>query len=266
MKVIITSRHFEVSDELKKYAEKKLIKLEKYFHKLIDIRATMYMEKHNHIIDVVINADGARFHGNESSNDMYSSVDMVVKSMENQVSKHKEKHSGHKAVSPGKVVTFDTGGDDRIEVKLNYTGNKPKNDIEAYLEMKMDKSEFILFKKLTTDKKGDPKAESYAMIYTQEDQIRMTEIPAEMIKKNKYDSKKFLEFEVIVKDDSASNPKIKFKKSRTGTIENLTMSKAVEVILSSGIDFIPYFNSETSNFNIIYKTGDTIEVIIPPEK
>ena len=36
MKITITGRHFDISDDLSQYAEKKLSKLEKYFHKLID--------------------------------------------------------------------------------------------------------------------------------------------------------------------------------------------------------------------------------------
>ncbi len=99
MKISITGRHFEVTEDLSQFAEKKLARIEKYFHKLIDITVIMYMEKHLHVAEAVINGDGMKFHSIEKANDMYASLDQLVKSLEHQVVKHKEKHSGHKAVS-----------------------------------------------------------------------------------------------------------------------------------------------------------------------
>lgn len=108
MKIDITGRHLDISEKLKQYVEKKLKKLEKYFHRLIDIHVTLYIEKHNHIIEATINGDGTRFHGKEKAKDMYSSVDRLVKSMEKQIVKYKEKHYEHKAVSHRDVGIFET--------------------------------------------------------------------------------------------------------------------------------------------------------------
>ena len=47
MKINITGRHFDVSEDLSKYAEKKLVKLEKFFHKSASIELILYLEKHH---------------------------------------------------------------------------------------------------------------------------------------------------------------------------------------------------------------------------
>ncbi len=261
MNIIITGRHFEVSDHLSKYAEKKLAKLEKFFHKLIDIEVIMYMEKHNHIIEVVINGDGMKFFGTEKASDMYSSVDLLMKSMEKQVVKHKEKHSGHKALSLKNNIESNLPGN-QTQVVYNQATNKPKDEIEAFLEMKLDNKDFILFNKSVKD---NNKNNLYAVIFKSDSGFKMAEIPEKMIKEKRFDAEKLMEFDLIVRNESLTKPKIKLKKCKNKIIKSAAMNSAIKEITASNQNYMPFFNNETNSFNIIYKNGDTVEVMVPPE-
>ncbi len=257
MKIAITGRHFEVSEDLSKYAEKKLAKLEKFFHKLIDIEVIMYLEKHNHVIEAVINGDGMKFFGTEKASDMYSSVDLLMKSLEKQVVKHKEKHSGHK-VQPLKSNIENIEQGKQTNIVYNQTTNKPKDEIEAFLEMKMENRNFILFNKYIKD---EIKNNLYAVIYKSDNGFKMAEMPAKL----GFDPGKLLEFDLIVQNDSMTKPKIKLKKCKKKSIKCTEMNGAIKEILDSDHEYLPFFNSETNSFNILYKNGNALEVMIPSE-
>ena len=264
MKINITGRHFDISEDLSQYAEKKLTKLEKYFHKLIDINLIMYMEKHLHKIEAVINGDGMKFYATEEANDMYSSVDMLVKSLEKQVVKNKEKHSDHKVVPVLKTIQPESGSENRTEVLFKHVGNKPKDEVEAFLEMKLDEKDFILFKKHDNNSKDNNKFENYAVIYKFGTGFKMAEIPQDIQKENDLIAEKLAEFDLIIHDDSLTNPKIKLIECNEKSIKNMQINNAVEKMLSSSDNFLPFLNIDTKYLNIIYKNGETIEVMVPP--
>ncbi|MBN2039125.1 MAG: ribosome-associated translation inhibitor RaiA [Spirochaetes bacterium] len=253
MKINITGRHFDISNDLSEYAEKKLSKLEKYFHKLIDINVIMYMEKHLHVIEATINADSTKFYATEQANDMYSSIDMLVKSLEKQVVKNKEKHTGHKVTPVLKAAQPESASENRTEVLFKQIGNKPKDELEAFLEMKVDNMDFILFKKHDNSENND-KFENYAVIYKSGNGFKMAEIPQDILKEN----------DLIVHDDSITNPKIKIVECNEKSIKNLQIDSAVEEILSSSGNFLPFLNNDTNNLNIIYRNGETLEIMVPP--
>ena len=103
MNIEITGRHMEISTSLREYTEKKLKKIEKYFHQLADIHIIMYIEKVDHVVEAVINGNGGKFYAVEKANDMYSSVDKLIHNLEKQLVRYKEKHFDHKAVSVDKI-------------------------------------------------------------------------------------------------------------------------------------------------------------------
>ena len=53
------------------------------------------MEKHRHIAEVNLHANGLRVNSQETSSDMYASVDAVLQKLERQVSKYKDRINRH---------------------------------------------------------------------------------------------------------------------------------------------------------------------------
>lgn len=101
MNVSISGRHMEVTDALRGHISEGLGKLASHFDKVIDADVVLGIEKHRHIAEVNLHANGVRIHSKESSLDMYASVDAVLHKLEKQCLKYKGRINRH---SPRPVV------------------------------------------------------------------------------------------------------------------------------------------------------------------
>jgi len=265
MKIKITGRHIDVSERLKEYAEKRIAKLEKYFQQLIDIHLILYVEKLDHAAELVINGDSVQFHAREKAADLYSAIDLLVDKMESQIGRYKEKIQSRKGHSAELDITYDFKSDLGKEAVLTQVSNKPINNIEAFLQMRVDKKDFILFKKgagaLESD--FDYSNKNYAVIYKSGPVFKLVEVPFEHNKGSEFNTDTFTEYELEVKDESASNPKIEFKKGSSCNIGKLTLDEAFDSFEKSGDVYMPFFNTDTRFFNILSRNGKVLEVLVP---
>ncbi len=266
MKISMTGRHLEVTPNLREYAEKRISRLEKYFHQVIDVGVIMSIEKLDHIVELLVNGDGVQFHAIEKAGDMYSSIDLLTDKMEKQIVKFKEKHTGHKVVPMRMMDTVEAGERGGVEISMNQVSNKPKDEVEAYLEMKLEGRDFILFKKGVRDVESplDYANKNYAVLYRDVTELLLVEIPLEMIKGNDFNVKGFLVNEVKVENDSPASPSLRLRaKTRGGALEQLTVGEALDSLLDSKKAFLPFFNSETNYLNVIYRNGKNFEIMVP---
>lgn len=95
MNVTVTGRHMEMTDALKSYINSGLDKLTTHFDKVIDADVILDVQKHRHIAEINLHANGLRVHGKEASSDMYASVDAVLAKLEKQIRKFKERINRH---------------------------------------------------------------------------------------------------------------------------------------------------------------------------
>jgi len=91
MNVQVRGRNIEVTDALKDYVVKRVGKLDKYIDNLGDAQVTLTVEKESHRVEVTIPLNGMLLRGEESTTDMYTSIDLVVEKLEKQISKFKGK-------------------------------------------------------------------------------------------------------------------------------------------------------------------------------
>src|SRR5690554_7893242 len=91
MKLNFVGKNMEVTEALKNVTEKKLGKLDKYFQKDAEGNVAYSVERNRKIIEVTINLPGTILRAEESSDDMYASIDKTVDILERQVRKHKTK-------------------------------------------------------------------------------------------------------------------------------------------------------------------------------
>jgi len=96
MNVTTTARHYQLTPDLKEYAESKVKQLTKYFDNLENAHIIFELEKYRHVVDVTIHVNGKDFNGREVSEDMYVSVDRVVEKLEVQIRRYKGKRFGKK--------------------------------------------------------------------------------------------------------------------------------------------------------------------------
>ena len=91
MNFIISGKNIDVTPGLKSCIEQKLGKLERYFTPETEIIVTLSVEKERQKIEVTIPVKGHIIRSEQSSNDMYVSIDLVEEVIERQLRKYKNK-------------------------------------------------------------------------------------------------------------------------------------------------------------------------------
>lgn len=99
MQLSATFRHMDASQAVRDYALEKLEKIRKYFTKdPISAHAVFSVERgYHHVADMNLTLpNGILINAKETTEDMYSSIDLAVARIERQVRKWKEKIRDHK--------------------------------------------------------------------------------------------------------------------------------------------------------------------------
>jgi len=96
MQVSVTFRHMDASDSLKGFAADKVSRIEKYIHTPTDAHVVLSVEKHLHRAEINVIANGMRIRGEESSADMYGSIDCAAQKIEKQLKRYRNKLASHK--------------------------------------------------------------------------------------------------------------------------------------------------------------------------
>jgi putative sigma-54 modulation protein len=97
MQFSVTFRHMDATDALKGYAKDRLEKIRKYFPEPIMIHVVMSTERFHHRVDVNVQLhNGFKIAGTETTENMYSSIDLVSAKIERQVRRYKDKLRAHK--------------------------------------------------------------------------------------------------------------------------------------------------------------------------
>ena len=92
MKFVYTSKDMAVSESLKSRVEKKLAKMERYFREEPEATVRFKVQKGaRNIAEITVNAGGVILRAEESSNDMYLSIDRAVDKLESQLRRHRTK-------------------------------------------------------------------------------------------------------------------------------------------------------------------------------
>ena len=98
MQLSVTFRHMDSTDALREYAREKVERIRKYFPDPIKAHVVLVCDRgYNHTADVMITLhNGLVIKGVETTEDMYSSIDLVMAKIERQVRRYKEKIRSHK--------------------------------------------------------------------------------------------------------------------------------------------------------------------------
>src|SRR5690554_770136 len=91
MRITISGKNMVVTDGIRSVLEKKIQKLDRYFDPSTDVTATLSVEKNRHILEVTIPINGAILKAEESSDDMYNSIDRVMDKLDRQIRRHRTK-------------------------------------------------------------------------------------------------------------------------------------------------------------------------------
>lgn len=151
MKMNFTGKNMDVTDALRDVTEKKIGRLDKYFQKDIEGNITFSAEKNRKIIEVTINLPGTIIRAEESSDDMYASIDKAVDVLERQIRKYKtrlqKQYKNTETIRFENVIPLPVEEEeDRPKlVKTKKFLLKPMSSEEAVLQMELLRHNFFVF-------------------------------------------------------------------------------------------------------------------------
>ena len=155
MRYTITGRNIEVTPGLRDAVQEKLGKLECYFTPDTEIYATLSVQKDVQKIEVTIPVKGSIIRAEESSNDMYVSIDLVEEVIERQLKKYKAKivDKQQNAMSFSKAFVEEEPEEEE-EIKIVRTKKfdiKPMYPEDACIQMELLGHNFFVFCNADTD-------------------------------------------------------------------------------------------------------------------
>ncbi|MBD1372196.1 ribosome-associated translation inhibitor RaiA [Hazenella sp. IB182357] len=168
MKYVIRGNNIEVTEPLHDYVEKKIGRLEKYFDSPPAAEAQILLSvinKEEHRVEVTIPFPGFLVRAEESSRDMYASIDNVVEKLERQIRKYKTKvnRKARQDASNRKdwieqastqitsTAVIDEEDDEFEIVKTKRFNLKPMVPEEAILQMDLLGHNFFVFSNANND-------------------------------------------------------------------------------------------------------------------
>lgn len=101
MFIQIRTHHLNITKPLKDYAEKKMLKLDKFFEKIVEVDVELNIseaskEDQRQNVSVIVKVPGNILRAQESSRDMYAAIDLVFDKLGVQLKKLKDRMKDHK--------------------------------------------------------------------------------------------------------------------------------------------------------------------------
>jgi len=154
MKINIRGEKVTVTKAIKETVESKFTKLEKYFENPNAITAHVNIKINNlsQIIEVTIPTSRFTVRAEESNEDLYAAIDLVVDKIERQIRKNKSKIKNKYKNIENIDFYFDDKDEEETEiskiVKRKNMEMKPMDEEEALIQSELLGHDFFIFKNI----------------------------------------------------------------------------------------------------------------------
>lgn len=155
MQLAVRGKNMEVTNALRDYVEKKVGKIERFIDQTVNAQVNLSVERGRHIVEVTAALNGLLLRGQESTGDMYASVDGVVAKLEKQIHKYKARYQKHRGKENGIAGLSEPEVPAEPEGKVVKTKRfpiKPLNLDEAIIQMDLLSHDFFVFENAETDR------------------------------------------------------------------------------------------------------------------
>ncbi len=158
MKVTVSGRNMDVTDNIRTQVESKLQKYDKFFRSDIEAFATVSKFKGKGVIEVTIPLkNGAIVRAEEMDTDLFTAIDLVVAKIGKQIKKHKTKlekqYRSHDTIKFEHIPALEENESEDLHeiVKTKSFPIKPMGTEEAILQMELLGHNFFVFLNAETD-------------------------------------------------------------------------------------------------------------------
>ena len=168
MRFQFTEKKVSLPANVHAYAEKKVMKLERFFQDNAEALVAFSVEKDRNKVEITIHAAGTYFRASESTSDMFASIDAAVGTIEGQIRKNKTRLARRLRqdafVRTAEETSFAVEEPEEelkiVRVKEFYF--KPMTRDEAILQMNLLEHNFFAFR-------DEDNGGSFAVVYKRND-------------------------------------------------------------------------------------------------
>ena len=135
------------------YAEKKVMKLARYFEEDAEALVTFSVEKNRNKAEITVHGAGTWFRASESTSDMFASIDATVATIEGQIRKNKTRLARRlkqdafvRSVQEETTFVPDAGEEDLTITRTKTFYFKPMTREEAVMQMNLLDHDFFAFR------------------------------------------------------------------------------------------------------------------------
>ena len=154
MKYDISGKNIDLTEGLKQAIYDKLGRLEKFFNEDTKAQVTLSVEKERQKIEVTIPMKGHIIRAEQTSDDMYVSIDMVAETIDRQVVRYKKKlidQSQDAAYFQDRFIEEEDVEEDEIQIiRSKRFGVKPMYPEDACVQMELLGHNFFVFRNAET--------------------------------------------------------------------------------------------------------------------
>ena len=168
MKFQYSEKKVKLPGNVHAYAEKKVMKLARYFEENAEALIVFSVEKNRNNVELTVHGAGTWFRAKESTSDMFASIDAAVSTIEGQIRKNKTRLSRRlrqdafsRTVEETSFVPEEAEEDLSI-VRIKSFHIQPMRREEAVLQMNLLGHTFFAFR----DEDADG---AYAVVYKRQD-------------------------------------------------------------------------------------------------
>ena len=162
MDIIIRGSKLEITDSMEAYAKEKLSKLERYLDGSEMPKATVLVKirGHLHKVEVTIPLKSLILRAEESQEDFYAAIDVVIDKLERQIRKNKTRIAASKKkevrdFAYGYIEELEETEEPETIVKRKKIDLKPMDADAAILQMELLGHSFYLYKATVVYKRKD---------------------------------------------------------------------------------------------------------------
>ena len=152
MKVIVRGKNVTITDAIEDKIIKKLALLDKYFIMGQDVEAKVLIRTYpfGQKIEVTIPTEYVLLRAEETSDDLYEAIDLVIDKLERQIRKYKTKLS-RKSKNNNTLESLEEPEEEDVVVKTKTINPKPMDMEEAIMQMELIGHSFFVYKDIETN-------------------------------------------------------------------------------------------------------------------
>jgi putative sigma-54 modulation protein len=152
MKFQYSEKKVKLPGNVHAYAEKKVMKLARYFEEDAEALVVFSVEKNRNKVELTVHGAGTWFRASESTSDMFASIDAAVGTIEGQIRKNKTRLARRLRQdafvrSVQEETSFAPEGEDDLSItRIKTFYFKPMTREEAVLQMNLLEHDFFAFR------------------------------------------------------------------------------------------------------------------------